>query len=66
MAVDVAKLKARLNALKGLRQPHLVLLGIAADEAHRAIAGEKGPKYETNAYPLVEMGVSKAMEAGAW
>ena len=48
---------------KGLRQPHLVLLGIAADEAHRAIAGERGPKYETNAYPLVEMGVSKAMEA---
>ena len=47
-----------------LRRPHLVLLGIAANEAHRALAGPGfGPSYEASAYPLVEMGVTKAMEA---
>jgi hypothetical protein len=47
---------------KGLRRPHRVLLGIAADEAQRAVY-EGGPRYEQTLYPLVEMGVTKAHEA---
>jgi hypothetical protein len=47
---------------KGERPPHRILLGIAADEAHRAI-DEAGPLYERNLYPLVEMGIRKADEA---
>lgn len=46
----------------GRRLPHRVLLGIAADEADRAISGS-GPLYEENLYPLVEMGICKSDEA---
>ena len=51
--------------LAGRRQPHLVLLGIAADEAGRA--REVDPRasstpFEENRYPLVEMGIEKPME----
>ena len=46
---------------KGLRPKHRVLLGIAADEAERAIDTGR-PLYERPIYPLVEMGVTKADE----
>lgn len=46
---------------KGERPPHLVLIGIAADEVARQ--GEcDGPNYEATAYPLVEAGVRKDQE----
>lgn len=49
------------------RWPHLALIGIAADEAGRAryahpLLGGTGPWYATEAYPLVELGVTKADE----
>lgn len=49
------------------RPPHLNLIGIAADEAERAIyahplLGGSGPWYVTEAYPLIEMGVVKAAQ----
>lgn len=50
----------------GEREPHLTIIGIAADESHRAQRGQgkrRGPDYVTEAYPLVEMGISKADEA---
>ena len=52
----------------GRRRPHLSLIGIAADEAERAIEahplhGGRGPWYVTEAYPLIEMGLNKADEA---
>jgi len=46
-------------------EPHLVLLGIAADEPHRAVKMDyiqSDSPYEDNAYPLVEMGITKAKE----
>lgn len=46
----------------GVATPHTMLIGIAADEAHRALTGV-GPGYERSVYPLVEMGVTKADEA---
>ena len=52
----------------GRRRPHLSLIGIAANEAERAVKahplrGESGPWYVTEAYPLIEMGLNKADEA---
>lgn len=52
----------------GRRWPHLTLLGIAADEAERALyahrlLGGRGPWYATEAYPLIELGITKADEA---
>ena len=51
----------------GARWPHLNLIGIAADEAERAlfahpILGGAGPWYATEAYPLIEAGITKADE----
>lgn len=51
----------------GRRWPHLALLGIAADEASRAHfahprLGGSGPWYATEAYPLLELGITKADE----
>ena len=51
----------------GARWPHLNLIGIAADEAERAqfahpLLGGKGPWYATEAYPLIEGGITKADE----
>ena len=51
----------------GRRWPHLALIGIAADEAERAVfahplLGGSGPWYATEAYPLIEAGISKADE----
>lgn len=56
-----------LAVARGDRPPHRVLLGIAADEAERAEAGTdaadpRGPAYEHNYYPLIEMGVTKPDE----
>lgn len=50
------------RARAGLVPRHEVLLGIAADEASRAIDTGR-PAYEQVRYPLVEMGLSKADEA---
>jgi hypothetical protein len=47
---------------KGLRRPHRILLGIAADEAQRAVY-DGARLYEQALYPLIEMGVTKAREA---
>lgn len=49
----------------GKRKPHLVLIGIAADEQSRIdkAAKVKGRDYVTEAYPLHEMGIAKADEA---
>ena len=51
----------------GQRRPHLSLVGIAADELPRLHLGHPqeggdGPWFVTEAYPLVELGVSKADE----
>lgn len=46
----------------GSRPKHNVILGIAADEAHRAIETGR-PHYERPVYPLVAMGITKADEA---
>lgn len=51
----------------GNRWPHLALIGIAADEAERALfvhplLGGSGPWYATEAYPLIEAGIAKADE----
>ena len=51
----------------GGRWPHLNLIGIAADEAERALfahplLGGTGPWYATEAYPLLEAGIPKADE----
>lgn len=46
---------------QGRRLPHRMLIGIAADEADRAVDGD-GPLYEESRYPLVEMGISKPDE----
>lgn len=51
----------------GKRRPHLNLIGYAADELARAERGEEAgcfdTDYATEAYPLVEMGITKAEEA---
>ena len=47
---------------KQLRQRHRVLIGIAADEASRAINTGR-PSYEWTVYPLLEAGIKKADEA---
>lgn len=47
----------------GERLPHLTLIGIAADEATRAENGGNSPSYITEAYPLIEMGITKPGEA---
>ena len=49
---------------KGLRPKHRVLIGIAADEAERAIDTGR-PIYERPVYPLVDMGIAKDDEAEA-
>ncbi len=43
---------------KGLRERHRVLIGIAADEASRAINTGR-PSYEWAVYPLLEAGITK-------
>lgn len=48
---------------RGERLPHLTLIGIAADEASRAENGGNSPSYITEAYPLIEMGITKPGEA---
>lgn len=52
----------------GERRPHLTLVGFAADELERALVthplqGGSGPWYVTEAYPLIELGLSKRDEA---
>lgn len=47
---------------KGNRPKHRVLIGIAADEAERAIDTGR-PYYERPVYPLVDMGIGKDDEA---
>ncbi len=51
----------------GARWPHLNLIGIASDEADRALfahplLGGSGPWYATEAYPLIEASIAKADE----
>jgi hypothetical protein len=48
---------------RGERQPHITIIGIAADETSRLANGGKGPRYVTEAYPLVTMGIAKPDEA---
>lgn len=43
---------------KGLRPPHRVLIGIAADETER-LTPCPGPAYEQTFYPLAEAGITK-------
>ncbi len=50
------------QARKGLRPKHRVLIGIASDEADRAIDTGR-PYYERPVYPLVDMGISTGDEA---
>ena len=47
---------------RGVRKPHLTLIGYAADENHRFEDVPEGAWYVEEAYPLVELGVSKAAE----
>lgn len=47
----------------GVRRPHLTLIGYAADEPQRYQTQYCSPWYIQEAYPLVEMGISKADEA---
>jgi hypothetical protein len=48
---------------KGVAKPHINIIGIAADETSRLDNGAgRGPAYVTEAYPLVDMGISKADE----
>jgi len=46
----------------GEREPHINIVGIAADETTRIPDEEMGPLYCTEAYPLAEMGLDKADE----
>lgn len=48
---------------KGHAEPHVNLIGIAADETSRIPDENLGPYYVTEAYPLADMGISKADEA---
>ena len=51
-------------------RPHLMLIGYAADEEQRIkeaariekLSAKGGVQFDTEAYPLVEMGITKAME----
>lgn len=47
---------------KGQRRPHLALIGYAADEHHR-LENAADISYVQEAYPLVELGITKADEA---
>lgn len=48
---------------KGVRRPHLTLVGYTADERRRLADSEKrSPDYVTEAYPLMEAGIGKADE----
>lgn len=55
----------------GLARPHLMLIGYAADEQKRLVEARKAEKkrdgwakdFDSEAYPLMEMGISKAGEA---
>lgn len=47
---------------KAQADPHVNLIGIAADEATRIPDGDIGPHYVTEAYPLVDMGITKDAE----
>ena len=42
--------------------PHITLIGYAADEANRIKAPKNAPKFVTERFPLVEMGITKADE----
>lgn len=46
----------------GENDPHVTLIGIAADETSRLHNGAGGPAYVTEAYPLVDMGIAKPDE----
>lgn len=49
---------------KGNRQPHVALIGYAADEQRRLNNGEgRTPAYASEAFPLIDMDISKAREA---
>ena len=49
---------------KGNRLPHLALIGYAADETRRLDNGEgRGPKYHSEAFPLIDMDIDKKGEA---
>ena len=48
---------------KGHADPHVTLIGIAADETSRIPDEDLGPHYVTEGYPLADMGISKADEA---
>jgi hypothetical protein len=47
---------------KGKRQPHITMIGIAADEASRIKHSDRAPDYVTEAYPLVTMNIGKPDE----
>lgn len=47
---------------KGRRRPHVTIIGIAADEAGRVKPNAPHPSYVTEAYPLIEAGITKAHE----
>lgn len=47
---------------KGLRRPHLALIGYAADEEHRFEDAPDSPWYVEEAFPLVELGIRKVDE----
>jgi len=42
--------------------PHITLIGYAADEASRIKTPKNAPKFVTERFPLVEMGIDKASE----
>jgi hypothetical protein len=46
----------------GKREPHVTLIGIAADETSRLEGAKPGPRYVTERYPLVTMGIAKCDE----
>jgi len=48
---------------KGVRDPHVNLIGIAADETRRLSNAGRSPAYVTELYPLVDMGIPKDDEA---
>lgn len=45
-----------------VEDPHLSLIGFAADETARLVESTRSPQYVSEAYPLVEMGINKADE----
>lgn len=46
---------------KGLRRPHISLVGFAADEKNR-LEGHNDPAYHGSAFPLIDMGIRKEDE----